>query len=96
MYETHFSHNCAFFAGTNGLFNHPNGIGFQMALAYAVAQTIVTLIFFVLTVLLPVAGQIIIMLIRKLYWGYDGLYIVIGKKTDTGWKIHQDIWNFNA
>jgi len=25
-----------------------------------------------------------------------GKYIVIGKKTDGGWKIHRDIWNFNA
>ena len=25
-----------------------------------------------------------------------GKYIVIGKKTDAGWKIHQDIWNFDA
>lgn len=25
-----------------------------------------------------------------------GKYIVIGKKTDAGWKIHHDIWNFDA
>ncbi|MEP1209225.1 MAG: nuclear transport factor 2 family protein [Rhizobiaceae bacterium] len=25
-----------------------------------------------------------------------GKYIVIGKKTASGWKIHQDIWNFDA
>jgi ketosteroid isomerase-like protein len=25
-----------------------------------------------------------------------GKYIVIGKKTDEGWKIHRDIWNFDA
>lgn len=25
-----------------------------------------------------------------------GKYIVIGKKTDDGWKIYRDIWNFNA
>ncbi len=24
-----------------------------------------------------------------------GKYIVIGKKTDGGWKIHYDIWNFD-
>ena len=26
----------------------------------------------------------------------SGKYIVIGKKTDDGWKIHRDIWNFDA
>ena len=25
-----------------------------------------------------------------------GKYIVIGKKTAEGWKIHHDIWNFDA
>jgi len=25
-----------------------------------------------------------------------GKYIVIGKKTAGGWKIHHDIWNFDA
>ena len=25
-----------------------------------------------------------------------GKYIVIGKKTPDGWKIHHDIWNFDA
>lgn len=25
-----------------------------------------------------------------------GKYIVIGKKTDGGWRIHRDIWNFDA
>ena len=25
-----------------------------------------------------------------------GKYIVVGKKTDGGWKIHHDIWNFDA
>ena len=25
-----------------------------------------------------------------------GKYIVIGKKTGAGWKIHHDIWNFDA
>ena len=25
-----------------------------------------------------------------------GKYIVIGKKTGDGWKIQQDIWNFDA
>lgn len=25
-----------------------------------------------------------------------GKYIVIGKKTENGWKIHRDIWNFDA
>ncbi len=25
-----------------------------------------------------------------------GKYIVIGKKTASGWKIHHDIWNFDA
>ena len=25
-----------------------------------------------------------------------GKYIVIGKKTDDGWRIHRDIWNFDA
>ncbi len=25
-----------------------------------------------------------------------GKYIVIGKKTGQGWKIHRDIWNFDA
>jgi len=25
-----------------------------------------------------------------------GKYIVIGKKTADGWKIHHDIWNFDA
>jgi ketosteroid isomerase-like protein len=26
----------------------------------------------------------------------SGKYIVIGKRTEGGWKIHQDIWNFDA
>ena len=26
----------------------------------------------------------------------SGKYIVIGKKTDSGWKISQDIWNFDT
>ena len=26
----------------------------------------------------------------------SGKYIVIGKRTDSGWKIHNDIWNFDA
>lgn len=25
-----------------------------------------------------------------------GKYIVIGKKTNDGWRIHRDIWNFDA
>ena len=25
-----------------------------------------------------------------------GKYIVIGKKIDAGWRIHHDIWNFDA
>ncbi len=52
----------AYFAGTSGLFDHPNGIPFNMALAYAVAQTIVVFIFFVIS-LIPIAGQIIVLLI---------------------------------
>lgn len=23
-------------------------------------------------------------------------FIVIGKNTDAGWKVHRDIWNFDA
>lgn len=26
----------------------------------------------------------------------SGKYVVIGMKTDAGWKIHHDIWNFDA
>ena len=26
----------------------------------------------------------------------SGKYIVIGKRTDEGWKIHRDIWNFGV
>ena len=26
----------------------------------------------------------------------SGKYIVLGKRTDRGWKIHHDIWNFDA
>lgn len=25
-----------------------------------------------------------------------GKYVVVGKKTEGGWKIHRDIWNFDA
>ena len=25
-----------------------------------------------------------------------GKYIVIGRKTEDGWRIHRDIWNFNS
>ena len=25
-----------------------------------------------------------------------GKYIVVGRRTDDGWKIHRDIWNFDA
>jgi hypothetical protein len=46
---------------TSGLFNHPNGIGFNMALAFAVATTIVTIILFAIS-LIPIVGQIIIFL----------------------------------
>lgn len=44
------------FAGlTSGFFNHPNQIGFNMALAYAVAQTIVLIIFIVIQNI-PIVG----------------------------------------
>lgn len=25
-----------------------------------------------------------------------GKYVVVGRKTEAGWKIHHDIWNFDA
>lgn len=66
-----------FSAMSAGILNNPNSIPFNMLLAFAVAQTIVALLFFFISVAIPILGNLIILAIILTeailsFFGYEG------------------------
>ena len=52
-----------FSAQSAGILNNPNSIPFNRLLAFAIAQTIVALVFFIISVAIPILGNLIILAI---------------------------------